>query len=189
MSLAPRKYVISESHSRRVSRLQAPSFICGIGVIRYFPHGISGRLCKITAEDVIANGRFLVARAPGRAAGTVSTWSRNKLFCDPGAGGLSCAARFAGVRQGQGRALRGLPGRRPQEGSERSPAVHVPPSRPGRLPRTGVFPIRRHFRRAGICVTQGDFEMLYLETRMCNVSLEIYTFSVKDTSAVQDRHV
>lgn len=31
--------------------------------------------------------------------------------------------------------------------------------------------------------------MLYLETRMCNVSLEIYTFSVKDTSAVQDRHV
>lgn len=123
VSLAPRKYVISGSHSRRVSRLQAPSFICGIGVIRYFPHGSSGRLCKITAEDVIANGRFLVALAPGRAAGTVSTWSRNKLFCDPGAGGLSCAARFAGVRQGQGRALRGLPGRRPQEGSERSPAA------------------------------------------------------------------
>lgn len=80
------------------------------------------------------------------------------------------------------------PGGGPRKGAKgRLP--HVPPSRPGRLPRTGVFPIRRHFRRAGICVTQGDFEMLYLETRMCNVSLEIYTFSVKDTSAVQDRHV
>lgn len=57
------------------------------------------------------------------------------------------------------------------------------PDRPGLL-HTGVVPAGRPCHQVGVCATQGDFKMLYLATRMCDVSPEIYTFSVKDTSAV-----
>lgn len=80
-----------------------------------------------------------------------------------------------------------------QQLSQKITKGHAPPlfllsPQPG-LPDSGVCPPGRQFHQVGICVTREDFKMLYLETWMCNVSLEIYTFSVKDTSAVQDRHV
>lgn len=97
-------------------------------------------------------------------------------------------AGFTGIQQGQGRALRGPPGLLSQEINERTHAEHIP-----------LFEARADLRRClpyqetlpqswHLCHT-GRLQNAYLETRMCNVSLEIYTFSVKDTSAVRDRHV
>lgn len=128
------------------------------------------RLCNIIGTAELAN---CVSCHPDRrtVAGTVATQPRNEIFRNPGRPRAGPAHQlFQQISKGH------------------APSLSLLSPRPG-LPDSGICPPWRQFHQVGICVTWEDFKMLYLETWMCNVSLEIYTFSVKDTSAVQDRHV